>query len=63
MDGAEVKAVRTRHIQTQVNNMMQSWTWGISIGNNIGKAATENTIVYTIRILNRRSWVQIPTGF
>jgi hypothetical protein len=48
MNGAEVKPVRTRHIQTQVDNMMQRWTWCISIGNTVGKVGMENIFVYTI---------------
>jgi hypothetical protein len=47
-NSAEVKPAGTRHIQTQVNSMMQSTTWSISIGNIVGKAGTENTFVYTI---------------
>jgi hypothetical protein len=50
MNGAKVKLVRTRHIQTQVNNMMQNGIWSISIGINIGKAGMENTFVNTITI-------------
>jgi hypothetical protein len=45
----EVKPVRTRHIQTQVNDTMLQGTWSISMGNNVGKAGTENTFIYTIR--------------
>jgi hypothetical protein len=48
MKSAEVKPVRTRHIQTQVNGMNTWWTWSISIGNNVGKAGKENTFIYTI---------------
>jgi hypothetical protein len=29
MNDADVKPVRTRHIQTQVNDMMQRWTWSM----------------------------------
>jgi hypothetical protein len=29
-------------------NMTLSTTWSISIGNNVGKAGTENTFIYTI---------------
>jgi hypothetical protein len=48
MNVAEVKPAGTRHIQTQVNNMMQSTTWSIRNSNNVGKAGTENTFIYTI---------------
>jgi hypothetical protein len=59
INSAEVKPVGTKHIHTQVNNMTQSTTWSISMGNNIAKAGTDNTFVYTIPMYMEWAFVSI----
>jgi hypothetical protein len=58
MNIAKVKPVRTRHLQTPVNDTMCRGTFSISIGNNIGKAGADNTFVYAKKSSMGQKFVQ-----